>query len=186
MRRLVVLGAGTAGTMIANKLRHRLDRRTGTITVVDRDDEHHYQPGYLFVPSARTTASRSSGRGTPSWPTASTSSSARSTASSPVERSGSSRAAGCLPTTSSSSPPARRRGPTRRPGCSGPSGGAASSTSTPSRARGARGARSSASTAGAWSCTSPRCRSSARWPRWSSPSWPTPGCATAGCATGSS
>ena len=50
MRRLVILGGGTAGTMIANKLRHRLDRKEWTVTVVDRDDEHHYQPGYLFVP----------------------------------------------------------------------------------------------------------------------------------------
>jgi sulfide:quinone oxidoreductase len=50
MRRLVILGSGTAGTMIANKLRHRLDRRDWAITVVDRDDEHHYQPAYLFVP----------------------------------------------------------------------------------------------------------------------------------------
>ena len=36
--------------MIANKLRHRLDRREWSISVVDRDDEHHYQAGYLFVP----------------------------------------------------------------------------------------------------------------------------------------
>jgi sulfide:quinone oxidoreductase len=50
MRKLVVLGSGTAGTMIVNKLRHRLDRRDWSITVVDRDDEHHYQPGYLFLP----------------------------------------------------------------------------------------------------------------------------------------
>ena len=50
MRNLVILGAGTAGTMIANKLRHRLDRAEWNVTVVDRDDEHHYQPGYLFVP----------------------------------------------------------------------------------------------------------------------------------------
>ena len=50
MRHLVILGGGTAGTMIANKLRHRLDRKEWHITVVDRDDEHHYQPGYLFVP----------------------------------------------------------------------------------------------------------------------------------------
>ena len=50
MRRLVILGSGTAGTMVANKLRHRLDRKTWDITVVDRDDEHHYQPGYLFLP----------------------------------------------------------------------------------------------------------------------------------------
>ncbi len=50
MRSLVILGGGTAGTMIANKLRQRLDRRDWSISVVDRDDEHHYQPGYLFVP----------------------------------------------------------------------------------------------------------------------------------------
>ncbi len=49
-KNLVILGGGTAGTMIANKLRHRLDRTDWNITVVDRDDEHHYQPGYLFVP----------------------------------------------------------------------------------------------------------------------------------------
>ncbi len=49
-RRLVVLGAGTAGTMIANKLRRKLPREEWEITVVDRDDVHHYQPGYLFVP----------------------------------------------------------------------------------------------------------------------------------------
>ena len=53
MKDLVILGGGTAGTMIANKLRTQLDRRDRDdwrITVVDRDDEHHYQPGYLFVP----------------------------------------------------------------------------------------------------------------------------------------
>ncbi len=50
MRKLLVLGAGTAGTMIANKLRRRLDDHEWSITVVDRDDEHHYQPGYLFIP----------------------------------------------------------------------------------------------------------------------------------------
>lgn len=49
-RKLVVLGAGTAGTMIVNKLRRRLPRETWDITVVDRDDVHPYQPGYLFVP----------------------------------------------------------------------------------------------------------------------------------------
>ena len=49
-KRLLVLGAGTAGTMIVNKLRRRLDAREWDITVVDRDDTHHYQPGYLFLP----------------------------------------------------------------------------------------------------------------------------------------
>jgi sulfide:quinone oxidoreductase len=50
MRRLVVLGAGTAGTMVVNKLRHRLDPADWEITVVDQSDRHFYQPGYLFVP----------------------------------------------------------------------------------------------------------------------------------------
>lgn len=50
MRRLLVLGGGTAGTMIVNKLRRRLPAAEWEITVVDRDDEHRYQPGYLFMP----------------------------------------------------------------------------------------------------------------------------------------
>ena len=49
MRRLVVLGAGTAGTMVVNKLRHRLGH-DWEITVVEQSDLHHYQPGYLFLP----------------------------------------------------------------------------------------------------------------------------------------
>jgi sulfide:quinone oxidoreductase len=55
-RSLLVLGGGTAGTMVANKLRRRLDRREWRITVVDRDDAHAYQPGFLFVPFDRYTA----------------------------------------------------------------------------------------------------------------------------------
>ena len=50
MRRLLVLGGGTAGTMIVNKLRRQLARKDWEITVVDRDDDHFYQPGYLFMP----------------------------------------------------------------------------------------------------------------------------------------
>ncbi len=46
MRNLVILGGGTAGTMIANKLQKRLRDDGWVITVVDRDDEHHYPPGY--------------------------------------------------------------------------------------------------------------------------------------------
>jgi len=36
--------------MVANKLRAHLPTREWAITVVDRDDQHHYQPGYLFIP----------------------------------------------------------------------------------------------------------------------------------------
>ncbi len=50
MKRLLVLGAGTAGTMIVNRLRRRLDPDRWDITVVDHDDVHPYQPGYLFLP----------------------------------------------------------------------------------------------------------------------------------------
>jgi sulfide:quinone oxidoreductase len=50
MKKLLVLGAGTAGTMAVNKLRPRLRRDEWQITVLDQDDAHHYQPGYLFVP----------------------------------------------------------------------------------------------------------------------------------------
>lgn len=50
MKRLLVLGAGTAGTMVVNKLRPRLPADEWRITVVDQEAAHHYQPGYLFVP----------------------------------------------------------------------------------------------------------------------------------------
>jgi sulfide:quinone oxidoreductase len=49
MRRLVVLGAGTAGTMVVNKLRRRLGG-DWQVTVVEQSDVHYYQPGYLFLP----------------------------------------------------------------------------------------------------------------------------------------
>jgi sulfide:quinone oxidoreductase len=50
MKRLLVLGAGTAGTMAVNKLRPKLARDEWKITVVDPSDTHYYQPGYLFIP----------------------------------------------------------------------------------------------------------------------------------------
>jgi sulfide:quinone oxidoreductase len=50
MQRLLVLGGGTAGTMVANKLRRRLDSADWQITVVDHDDDHLYQPGLLYLP----------------------------------------------------------------------------------------------------------------------------------------
>lgn len=50
MKKLVILGAGTAGTIMANKLAGVLPRDGWSITVVDRDETHHYQPGYLFIP----------------------------------------------------------------------------------------------------------------------------------------
>ena len=45
-----MLGGGTGGTLLANRLRRQLDPVAVEIIVVDADDEHVYQPGLLFVP----------------------------------------------------------------------------------------------------------------------------------------
>ena len=50
MKSLVVLGAGTAGTMVVNKLRHRLPTSDWRSPSSTRTDIHDYQPGYLFMP----------------------------------------------------------------------------------------------------------------------------------------
>ena len=49
-KHLLILGAGTAGTMMANHLRRRLPTPDWHITVVDRSELHLYQPGLLFLP----------------------------------------------------------------------------------------------------------------------------------------
>ncbi len=54
MTRITILGAGTAGTIMANRLEKlcRADIKAGntTITIVDQDDRHLYQPGLLYIP----------------------------------------------------------------------------------------------------------------------------------------
>ena len=50
MKKLVILGAGTAGTMMLNKLHAVLDKNEWQITIVDQHDTHYYQPGFLFIP----------------------------------------------------------------------------------------------------------------------------------------
>jgi sulfide:quinone oxidoreductase len=50
MRHMLILGGGTGGTIMANKLANALDERDWRITIVDGTDEHYYQPGFLFVP----------------------------------------------------------------------------------------------------------------------------------------
>ena len=57
MSKVLILGAGTAGTMLANKLVKALPP-TASITVVDKDDDHDYQPGYLFIPFGTITPER--------------------------------------------------------------------------------------------------------------------------------
>lgn len=50
MKRIVILGAGTAGTMMANHLRRELKREEWEIDIIDERETHYYQPGYLFLP----------------------------------------------------------------------------------------------------------------------------------------
>ena len=50
MKNLVILGAGTAGTMMANHLVSKLPKKEWQITIVDQYKTHYYQPGFLFLP----------------------------------------------------------------------------------------------------------------------------------------
>ncbi len=50
MKNLLVLGGGSAGTMVVNKLRKKLPKDLWEITVIDQDTEHIYQPGLLLMP----------------------------------------------------------------------------------------------------------------------------------------
>lgn len=50
MKKLLVLGSGTAGTMVVNKLHKKLDAKEWSITVIDKDNDHLYQPGLLLLP----------------------------------------------------------------------------------------------------------------------------------------
>jgi len=54
MQKILIIGGGTAGTMLANKLAKGLTKecedKTVEITVVSDKDYHVYQPGYLYIP----------------------------------------------------------------------------------------------------------------------------------------
>jgi len=50
MKKLVILGAGSAGTMMANHLNKKLKKTEWSITIIDEYESHYYQPGFLFIP----------------------------------------------------------------------------------------------------------------------------------------
>ena len=50
VKKIVILGGGTGGTLMANRLRKLYTPGEMEIAVVDKDDRHVYQPGLLFVP----------------------------------------------------------------------------------------------------------------------------------------
>ena len=49
-KKLMILGAGTGGTLAANRLRKTFDESELQIDVFDANNQHIYQPGLLFVP----------------------------------------------------------------------------------------------------------------------------------------
>lgn len=53
MKTLLILGAGTAGTMIARKMAGKLDSHDWKVILVDKEEKHYYQPGFLFLPFGR-------------------------------------------------------------------------------------------------------------------------------------
>ena len=50
MKTFLILGAGTGGTMVANKMSKILDDHEWQIIIIDKDENHYYQPGFLFIP----------------------------------------------------------------------------------------------------------------------------------------
>lgn len=49
MKNLIILGAGTGGTMVANRAARELPQGWA-VTVIDPAETHLYQPGLLFLP----------------------------------------------------------------------------------------------------------------------------------------
>lgn len=50
MRKIVILGSSAGGTMMANNLCKELDENEWEITIIDKDEKHHFQSGHLFIP----------------------------------------------------------------------------------------------------------------------------------------
>jgi sulfide:quinone oxidoreductase len=50
MKNIIIVGAGTAGTVMCHQLVKKLNAQDWKITVVDPSDLHYYQPGFLFIP----------------------------------------------------------------------------------------------------------------------------------------
>ncbi len=50
MKNIVILGGGLGGTIMANKLSKVLSENEWEITIIDKNPQHYYQPGFLFIP----------------------------------------------------------------------------------------------------------------------------------------
>jgi sulfide:quinone oxidoreductase len=53
MQRILVLGGGVGGTLVANlisrKIRRRIDAGEASVMVIDQTGEHVYQPGFMYI-----------------------------------------------------------------------------------------------------------------------------------------
>jgi len=53
VKRVVILGGGVGGTLVANllvrKLRHDIDRHEASVTLIDEMGMHVYQPGFMYI-----------------------------------------------------------------------------------------------------------------------------------------
>lgn len=56
MKKILILGSGAGGTMVAANLNKKLNPKEWQITIIDKDEIHHYQPGWLFIPFGVYTA----------------------------------------------------------------------------------------------------------------------------------
>jgi sulfide:quinone oxidoreductase len=50
MKKILILGGGTGGTIVANRLAHRLQPEDASIEVVSDSPLHYYQPAQLYIP----------------------------------------------------------------------------------------------------------------------------------------
>ncbi|MGA8656003.1 MAG: FAD/NAD(P)-binding oxidoreductase [Chthoniobacterales bacterium] len=53
MKRILILGGGTGGTIVANLLAKRLKRGEAELTLLSARDRHDFQPGWLYIPFER-------------------------------------------------------------------------------------------------------------------------------------
>lgn len=58
MKKVVILGGGVGGTIVANLLAKKLRRDEAEIVLVDQAGKHVYQPGFVYVAFAKLKASK--------------------------------------------------------------------------------------------------------------------------------
>ena len=62
MKRVVILGGGVGGTIVANllgrKLKKQIDGGQASVTVVDTSGQHVYQPGFMYIAFGHERASK--------------------------------------------------------------------------------------------------------------------------------